>query len=148
MYISPGNIRFNSLQLCKSLILSTSQWGSREKLKDLLEHTEIVEKNEEWTQLRQTRYRALCAEPVLLVPQSQASCWTLHAERKVVRGTTGNITQEPASWAKARFLSMALLPDCWLPAPMISARLRLTPNALHERPRNHLNQLFLCCIQL
>lgn len=74
--MSPGNIWFTSLQLCKSLILSTSQWGSRGKLRDLFQHTEIVEKNEEWTQPRQTRYRALCAEPALLVPQSQASYWT------------------------------------------------------------------------
>lgn len=82
MYLIPVNVGFNSLQLCKSLILSTSQWGSRKKQRDLFKHTEIVEKNKEWIQPRQTRNRALCAEPALLVPQSQSTCWTVHAERK------------------------------------------------------------------
>lgn len=136
------NIQFNSLHLCKSLILSMSQWGSREKLRDLFKHTENVEQNEERVWPRQTRYKAQCAEPALLVPQSQSTRWTLHAERKVMRGTIGNITQQLTSWAKARFLSKALLPDCWLPAPVISARLRFPPNALNERPRNQLNQLY------
>lgn len=36
----PCNMGFNSLQLWKSLILSTSQWGSREKLRDLFKDTE------------------------------------------------------------------------------------------------------------
>lgn len=142
MCLIPVNVGFKGIQLCKSLILSTSQWGNREKLRDLFEHTEIVETNKEWIKPRKTRYRTLCAEPVLLVPQSQSTCWTVHAERQVMRGTVGNITQEPTSWAKARILSMALLPDCWLPAPVISARLRVTPNACNERTRNHLNQLY------